>query len=77
MGFMCTKSYGNVAPGEELCYRSKVGISYDPLFVAIIEQIGREDTIVGHVPRKISTLCNDTCQLYVYVPQQFVKTLIL
>ena len=66
MGFMCTKSYGNVAPGEELCCRSKVGISYDLLSVTIIKQIGREDTIVGHVPRRISALCNDMSTLHVH-----------
>ena len=66
MGFMCTKSYGNVGPGEDLCCRSKVGISYNLLSMAIIKQIGREDTILGHVPRKISALCNDMSTLRVH-----------
>ena len=35
-----------------------VGNSHDPLAVAVIKQIDGDDTIVGHIPRKISALCN-------------------
>ena len=46
------------APGEELRCRRKVGNSHDPLSVAVIKQIDGKDTIVGHVLRRISALCN-------------------
>ena len=48
----------NPTPGEELYCRRKVGNSHDPLSVAVIKRIDGEDTIVGHVPRRISALCN-------------------
>ena len=48
----------NPTPGEELYCRREVGNSHDPLSVAVIKRIDGEDTIVGHVPRRISALCN-------------------
>ena len=45
-------------PGEELFCRREVGNSHDALSVAVLKEIGRENTIIGHVPQRISALCN-------------------
>ena len=58
-GFHVYKAiWENPAPGEELGCRREVGNSHDPLSVAVIKQIHEEDTIIGHIPRRISALCN-------------------
>ena len=58
-GFHVHKAiWENPAPGEELGCRCEVGNSHDPLSVAVIKQIHEEDTIIGHIPRRISALCN-------------------
>ena len=58
-GFHVYKTiWENPALGEELRCRREVGNSHDPLSVAVIKQIHGEDTNVGHVPRRISALCN-------------------
>ena len=44
--------------GEELCCEREPGNSSDPYAVAVKKQISGEDKIVGHVPRKISTICS-------------------
>ena len=57
-GFHVYKAiWENPAP-EELGCRREVGSSHDPLSVAVIKQIHEEDTIIGHIPRRISALCN-------------------
>ena len=48
----------NLVPGEELLCQREVGNSHNVLFVAVLKEIGRENTVIGHVPRKISALCN-------------------
>ena len=48
----------NLIVGEELKCQRKVGNSHDPITVAVIEQIDKHDTIVGHVSRRISASCN-------------------
>ena len=44
--------------GEELECQREVGNSHDPLAVAVLKQMDGHDTIVGHVPRRISASCN-------------------
>ena len=48
----------NLIVGEELKCQCEVGNSHDALAVAVIEQIDKHDTIVGHVSRRISASCN-------------------
>ena len=48
----------NPVTGEELLCRREVGNSHDALSVAVLKEIGGENTIIGHVPRRISGLCN-------------------
>lgn len=58
-GFHVYKAiWENPVTGDHLHCRREVGNSYDPLSVAVIKQIEGEDTIVGHVPRRISALSN-------------------
>ena len=48
----------NPVPGEELLCQREVGNSHDALSVAVLKEIDGENTIIGHIPRKISALCN-------------------
>ena len=42
----------------ELCCEREVGNPKDPLAVAVIKPIAGENTVIGHVPRIISSLCS-------------------
>ena len=44
--------------GEELGCEREPGNSHDPYAVAVKKAIGGSDRIVGHVPRRISTICS-------------------
>ena len=78
----------NLSPREELHCQHEVGNLHNPLSVAVIKQIDGADTIVGHVPQRISALCNAFVRqggtIYMSSPrvcitiilQQFVKALI-
>lgn len=44
--------------GEELGCEREVSNPKDPLAVAVIKPIAGENTIIGHVPRNISSLCS-------------------
>ena len=44
--------------GEELVCEHEPGNSRDPYAVAFKKQLSGEDKIVGHVQRKISTICS-------------------
>lgn len=44
--------------GEELWCEREPGNSSDPYAVAVKKQISGEDKIVGHIPRRISTICS-------------------
>ena len=48
----------NPTIGEELCCQREVGNPKDPLTVAVIKPIAGENTVIGHVPRIISSLCS-------------------
>ena len=48
----------NPVPGKELLCQCEVGNSHTVLSVAVLKEIDRENTIIGHVSRKISALCN-------------------
>ena len=48
----------NPVPGEKLLCRRKVGNSHGALSVAVLKEIGGENTIIEHVPRRISAVCN-------------------
>jgi len=50
--------WDNPTIGEVLRCQREVGNSYDTNAVAVIKPIGEHDTIVGHVPRRISASCN-------------------
>ena len=50
-------TWENLMVGEELKCQREVGNLHDPLTVAVIEQIDKHNTIVGHVSR-ISASCN-------------------
>ena len=43
---------------EQLQCKREVGNSHDPMSVAVKKLIDGENTIVGHVPRRISPLCS-------------------
>ena len=46
-----------VIEDQLLCER-EIGNSHDPMSVAVKKQIDGENTVVGHVPRRISPLCS-------------------
>ena len=53
-GYHVYKDYWEAATGEILrCCEERTNI-HDPFAVAII----KDDSVVGHVPRKISTVCS-------------------
>ncbi len=53
-GFHVYKEVWDAAVGEELPCRKDVGNSHDPYAVAMV----RASTTVGHVPRRISSICS-------------------
>ena len=55
---MCTKQYGRIQLQEKNCAADTKWAIRTILSVAVIKQIHREDTIIGHVPRRISALFN-------------------
>ena len=57
-GYHVYKEIWEPTIGEELCCEREVGNPKDPLAVAVIKPIAGENTIVGHVPRNISSLCS-------------------
>ena len=44
--------------GEELQCQREVGNIHDIYAVSVVKTIRRRDTIVGHLPRQISTICH-------------------
>ena len=52
----------NPVAGEAVVCERKVGISFDPHAVAVKKVIHGENAIVGHVPRRISSVCSLFCE---------------
>jgi len=50
--------WNNPLIGEELPCERKPGNSHDPYAVAVKKEIGGRNQIVGHVPRRLSTICS-------------------
>ena len=50
--------WNNPIAGEELACHREAGNSHDPYAVAVKKIIGREEKVVGHVPRKRSAFCS-------------------
>ena len=55
-GYHVYKDFWEAATGEILRCREERTNIHNPFTVAII----KDDSVVGHVPRKISTLCSST-----------------
>ena len=54
-GYHVYQSIWTPSVGEELLCRKEPGNSHDPFAVAVIDATGN---IVGHVPKKISSICS-------------------
>ena len=50
--------WSNPIAGEELTCSRELGNSRDPYAIAVKKMIGREEKVVGHVPRRISAICS-------------------
>ena len=50
--------WNNPDAGEELTCSRELGNSHDPYAIAVKKMIGREERVVGHVPRQISAICS-------------------
>ena len=50
--------WGNPSEDDELICECEVGNAHDTHAVAIRKNISRETRTVGHIPRKISSLCS-------------------
>ena len=63
-GYHVYKDYWEAATGEILqCRKERTNI-HDPFAVAVI----KDDSVVGHVPQKISTVCSCFCEAEVPSP---------
>ena len=54
----CQMIWNNSVVGEKLVCNRELGNSHDPYAVAAKKTIDRDLKVVGHVPRKISTICS-------------------
>ena len=52
-GYHVYKHIWTAVVGEEFPCRREVGNTFDPFAVAVM----RDDTVIGHVPRRISSIC--------------------
>jgi len=43
---------------EKLLCEQEIGNSFDALAITVMKRLDEEDNIVGHLPRRISSLCS-------------------